>query len=267
MFPLSYTLDHCGPLTSTVLDAALVMQVIAGHDPLDPGSADVAVADFVAGIGQDLSGLKIAYPRHFFADAEGVSAEVVASLDAAAQKIAGLGAAVGEVTLPDFEIFNACGRVIIAAEAYAIHEQDLKDRPLDYGRYTYQRMVAGATLSAADLVQAFRLRRELALTVNTRILKTYDAIVTATGLSPAPRFSEFPTDAPVKLMVQTIPFNVTGNPALALPTGFSTSGLPLGMQVVGRAFDEPTVFRIGAAYEAAAGWIHERPDLEVAIAM
>ncbi len=171
VFPLSYTFDHCGPLTSTVLDAALVMQVIAGDE--------IGDRDIGAGIGQDLSGLKIAYPRHFFADAEGVSAEVVASLDAAAQKIAGLGAAVGEVTLPDFEIFNACGRVIIAAEAYAIHEQDLKDRPLDYGRYTYQRMVAGATLSAADLVQAFRLRRELALTVNTRILKTYDAIVTA----------------------------------------------------------------------------------------
>jgi aspartyl-tRNA(Asn)/glutamyl-tRNA(Gln) amidotransferase subunit A len=265
VFPLSYTLDHCGPLTATVLDAALVMQVIAGHDPLDPASADVAVPDFLAGIGQDLSGLKIAYPRHFFANADGVSAEVVASLDAAAQAIAGLGAEIAEVRLPDFEIFNACGRVIIAAEAYAIHEQDLKDRPLGYGRYTYQRMIAGAALSAADLVQALRLRRELAVVVNTSILKTYDAIVTATGLSPAPRFSEFPTDAPLKLMVQTIPFNVTGNPALALPTGFSTSGLPLGMQIVGRAFDEPTVFRIGAAYEAAAGWIHERPDLELAI--
>jgi aspartyl-tRNA(Asn)/glutamyl-tRNA(Gln) amidotransferase subunit A len=241
------------------------MQVIAGHDPLDPASADVAVPDFLAGIGHGLSGLKIAYPRHFFANAEGVSAEVVASLDNAAQSIAGLGAEIAEITLPEFDIFNACGRVIIAAEAYAIHEQDLKERPLDYGRYTYQRMVAGAALSAADLMQALRLRRELAVAVNTSVLKTYDAIVTATGLSPAPRFSEFPTDAPLKLMVQTIPFNVTGNPALALPTGFSTSGLPLGMQIVGRAFDEPTVLRIGAAYEAAAGCIHERPDLEAAI--
>ena len=267
VFPLSYTLDHCGPLAWTVEDAALTMQVIAGHDPLDPASANVPIPDFSSDLGQDLDGLKLAYPRSFFADQDGISPEVIASIDAAAEQIARLGAEVEEVVLPDFDLFNACGRVILMAEAYAIHEQDLLSRPLDYARYTYQRMMTGATLSAADLTQAFRLRRELATAVNEGILGTFDAIITANALSPAPRVDEFPTDVPPRWTIQTIPFNVTGNPAMAIPTGFSKSGLPLGMQIVGRPFDEATVLRIGAAYEAAAGWIAKRPALELPVAV
>jgi aspartyl-tRNA(Asn)/glutamyl-tRNA(Gln) amidotransferase subunit A len=266
VFPLSYTLDHCGPLSWTVEDAALTMQVIAGHDPLDPASADVPVAEFAAGLGRDLAGLKLAYPRSFFATQDGISPEVIASVNAAAEQLARLGAAVEEVSLPDFGLFNACGRVILIAEAYAIHEQDLLSRPMDYGRYTYQRMMAGATLTAADLTQALRLRRELATAVNAGVLGSYDAVITANGFTPAPRIDSFPVDVPPMNTLQTIPFNVTGNPVLAIPTGFSETGLPLGMQIVGRAFDEPTVLRIGAAYEAAAGWIAKRPSLEMPIA-
>jgi aspartyl-tRNA(Asn)/glutamyl-tRNA(Gln) amidotransferase subunit A len=181
--------------------------------------------------------------------------------------MARLGATVTEITLPDYDLFNACGRVIIAAEAYAIHEHELLTRPLDYGRYTYLRMMAGATLSASDLVQALRLRRELTDLLNGKVLAEYDALITANGLATAPRFDEFHPDVAPKQMVQTMPFNVTGNPVLAIPAGFGKSGLPLGMQIVGRAFDEATVLRIGAAYEAAAGWIHKRPALELPIAV
>lgn len=265
VFPLSYTLDHCGPLTCSVEDAALTMQVIAGYDALDPASADLTVPDFTSGIGRDLAGLKLAYPRSFFATQEDITAEVIASLDASAQQFAKLGAKVEEVELPDFELFNACGRVILIAEAYAIHEKNLLTRPLDYARYTYQRMMVGATVSAADLTQAFRLRRELSSIINQRILGTYDAIITANGLAPAPRFDEFPADVPPKMTLQTMPFNVTGNPTLALPTKLSKSGLPLGLQIVGRAFDEPTVLRIGAAFEAASGW-QMRPAVELQVA-
>lgn len=267
VFPLAYTLDHCGPLTWTVEDAALTMQIITGHDSLDPASAQAPIPDFAGGLGRDLADLKIAYPRSFFATQEGISPEVVASIDAAVQQIARLGAEVEEITLPDFEFFNACGRVILTAEAYAIHEKDLLSRPLDYARYTYQRMIVGATLSAADLVQALRLRRELSATLNAGILGTFDALITATALTPAPRLDEFPVDVPLRNATQTMPFNVTGNPALAIPTGFSKGGLPLGMQIVGRPFDEPTVLRIGAAYEAAAGWTARRPPLELPIAV
>ena len=111
-------------------------------------------------------------------------------------------------------------------------------------------------------MQALRLRRELALAVNTGVLKTYDAFITGNGLSPAPQLADFSPEAPPKSLARTMPFNVTGNPALAMPTGFSRSGLPVGLQIVGRAFDEPTVLRIAAAYEAASGLSNRRPDLQ-----
>jgi aspartyl-tRNA(Asn)/glutamyl-tRNA(Gln) amidotransferase subunit A len=263
-YPLSYSLDHCGPLTWSVEDAALAMSVIAGYDPLDPSSCDVQISDFTRDIGQGIEGLRIGYARQLFADVDGVSTEIVASLDAAAEVLAELGATINEIVLPDFDLFKACGRVIMTAEAYAIHENNLKTRPLDYGRYTYQRIVPGATLSAADITQAFRLRRELTVIMNTNVLTLNDALITTTGLAPAPRLDEFPLDWPppaIAVAVQTVPFNVTGNPALAIPIGFSAGGLPLGMQVVGRPFDEPTVFRIGAAFEAAVGVTFKRPDL------
>src|SRR5262249_39812509 len=159
-----------------------------------------------------------------FATQQDATAEVVASLDAAAQQIANLGAKVEEVELPDFELFNACGRVILIAEAYAIHEKNLLTRPLDYARYTYQRMMVGATISAADLTQDFRLRRGLRATTNPHPLGPYDAIIPANGLTPPPRFDDFPADVPPKMTLQTMPFNVTGNPTLAIPTGFAKSG-------------------------------------------
>jgi aspartyl-tRNA(Asn)/glutamyl-tRNA(Gln) amidotransferase subunit A len=265
VFPLSYTLDHCGPLAWSVEDAALTMQVVAGHDPLDPASAAVPVPDFSAELGRDLAGLRFAYPRSFFATVDGVSPEVVAGLDRAVQDLARLGATIDEIALPDYELFNACGRVILTAEAYAIHEDNLRTRPLDYGRFAYQRMMPGAILSAADLIQALRLRRELADVV-ARILETHDAIVTANALAPAIRLDAFPADATMRTPGHTIPFNVTGHPALAVPTGFSTSGLPIGLHIVGRPFDEPTVLRIGAAYETVAQWTARRPQLELKMA-
>jgi aspartyl-tRNA(Asn)/glutamyl-tRNA(Gln) amidotransferase subunit A len=124
VFPLSYTLDHCGPLSWTVEAAALTMQVIAGHDPLDPASADIPTPDFTSDLKRDLAGLKLAYPRAFFAAQDDISPEVVASLDAAVQQVAKLGAKDDVVTLPDFELFNACG-ASSSRGAYAIHEQDL----------------------------------------------------------------------------------------------------------------------------------------------
>jgi aspartyl-tRNA(Asn)/glutamyl-tRNA(Gln) amidotransferase subunit A len=261
VFPLSFTLDHCGPLSVSVEDTALTMQVIAGYDPLDPASANLAVPDFSADLGKDLKGLKIAYARSFFAGNPITSPEVLAALDASAQAIASLGAEVSEIDLPAYELFEACGRVILNAEAYAIHEQDLKTRPFAYGRYAYQRIAPGAVLSAADLVQSFRLRAELTALVNGTILKSHDAVLTAAGLTPAAPFEVFGRDVTRWLGMCTIPFNVTGNPALSVPTALSSSGLPLGLQIVGRAFDEMTTLRIGAAYEAVSGFGQLRPSL------
>jgi aspartyl-tRNA(Asn)/glutamyl-tRNA(Gln) amidotransferase subunit A len=265
VFPLSYTLDHCGPLSWSVEDAALTMQVVAGYDPLDPASADVPVPDFAAELGRDLTGLKLAYPRSFFVGVDGISPEVIAGADRAVQDLARLGATIEEVTLPDFELFNASGRVILTAESYTVHEENLIKRGGEYGRLSYQRMMPGAMISAADLIQALRMRTELYEAV-ARVLEDHDAIVTVNALAPAIRLDAFPPDATLRTPGHTIPFNVTGHPALAVPTGFAKNGLPIGLQIVGRPFDEPTVLRIGAAYETVAQWTSKRPQLELKMA-
>jgi aspartyl-tRNA(Asn)/glutamyl-tRNA(Gln) amidotransferase subunit A len=145
-------------------------------------------------------------------------------------------------------------------EAYAIHETDIKTRPHAYGRYAYQHLISGAVLSAADYVQAQRLRRELTAAVNQGLLGTHDALLAPNALGTATPFSDFGPDAGRWGGMLTGPFNVTGNPALALPIGFASNGLPLSAQIVGRPFEEPTVLRIGAAYEAAAGVTQQRPQ-------
>ena len=261
VLPLAYSLDHCGPLSWSVEDSALTMQVIAGYDPLDPASANVPVPDFVTPLGQGIEGLRIGYARRFFLDNPFLTDEATSALDAAAQQLAALGARVEEVDLPPFEQFDACCRTIMFSEAYALHETNIKTRPHAYGRYAYQHLISGAVLSAADYVQAQRLRRELTSTLNDGVLTSFDALLSPNALGTALPFADFGPDAGRWGGMLTGPFNVTGNPALAIPIGFAANGLPLSAQIVGRPFDEPTVLRIGAAYEAATGLNLIRPEL------
>jgi aspartyl-tRNA(Asn)/glutamyl-tRNA(Gln) amidotransferase subunit A len=254
VFPLSYTLDHCGPLSRTVLDSAITLQLIAGYDPLDPASADLPVPDYTAGLEDGVSGLRIGVPRAFFASAAATTPDMLAAFDQAVRGLRDAGARVEDVSLPDYVLFNACGRTILTAEAYAIHEQDLQSRLQDYGAITVSRLALGATLNAADLTQAFRLRRELTDAVNAAFGR-YDALITASALSTAPRFDSIVDPNIARLApMQTIPFNVTGHPAMSVPTGRGDGGLPLSLQVVGRPFDEAMVLRVGRAIERMTGW-------------
>ncbi len=261
VFPLSYTLDHCGPLTWTVEDSAITMELIAGHDALDPASARVAAPQFRRGLDWGVQGLRIGLARHFYDQAEGVTPETINAIENAAQVLAGAGAVVEDVRLPDYELFNACGRLIMIAEAYAIHERDFAARPLDYGQLTYLRLMVGTFLSASDLVHALRLRRRLTDTINNDILSRYDALLTATTLAPAPRFAEIPDFAAAAWPVQTMPWNLTGSPALSMPAGFTASQLPLAVQIVGRPFEDPLVLRIGFALEKALDLSANRPAI------
>jgi len=261
VFPLSYTLDHCGPLSWTVEDSAINLQVIAGYDPQDPASANVPVPDYLGAMGPDLSGVKIGYTRSFFINNPFATAEITAALDAAAQQMAALGATVDEVEMPAFEYFDAAQRAIMFSEAYAIHEADLKSRPMAYGNYAYQHLVSGAMTSGADLVQAFRLRAELTRAVNGGLLSTYDSLLAPNSLVTAASFEDFDSTFARFGGVMTGPFNVTGNPSLAVPIGFAKNGLPLGAQIVGRPFDEAMLFRIGAAYEAATKLNQQWPSM------
>lgn len=253
VFPLSWTLDHCGPLSRSVEDAAITLQVLAGHDPEDAASADVPVADYRGGLAKGVAGLRIGVPRGFFATAPAATPDVLAGIDRTAALLREAGATVEDVTLPDYALFAAAGRVIMMAEAFAIHQADMQSRLLDYGEITANRFVLGAAITAADYINALRARRELTDAVNA-VLGRHEALLTASALATAPRF-----DAPVDALssaspMQTIPFNVTGHPAMSVPVGLAANGLPISVQIVGRPFDEATVFRVGRAIEHLSGW-------------
>lgn len=261
VFPLSYSLDHIGPLTSSVEDAAIVLDVLAGHDQKDPGSARVAKPNFRGLLQSGVKGLKVGLIRSFYENAASISPEVIAGIEATAQTLAKLGAHVDAVTLPDYADFATCGRVIMFCEAFAIHEKDFRERPLDFGQNTWMRMMLGAFVTAPDIIQAHRLRRELAQAVS-HALEAHDVLLCACALGPAPAFGgggewHAPTESPI----QSMPFNVTGHPAISMPSGLSKSGLPLSVQIVGKHFDEPMVLRVAAALEKETGWPGPRPAL------
>ena len=253
VFPLSWTLDHIGPLSRSVEDSAITLQVLAGHDPQDTASADVPVPDYSADLEKGVAGLRIGVPRGFFATAPAITWDVTAGIDRTISQLREAGAVVEDVQLPDYALFSAVGRVIMMAEAFAIHESDMQARLLDYGEITAGRFILGAAITAADFIHALRARRELTDAVN-RALSHYDALLTLSALNTAPRFDQ-PTDSLSSASpIQTIPFNVTGHPAMSVPTGLGANGLPIGVQIVGRPFDEPMVFRIGRAIEKLSGW-------------
>lgn len=266
LFPLSYSLDHAGPLARTVADIAMILQVVAGPDREDPASVAGPDTTYADALGAGLAGLRIGYARGFVVDSGLAHPEVIAVTDDVAARCARLGATVETVDLPDFDLFKACARVIMGAEAYAIHEADLQARPRAYGRYMYQRTAAGAILTGSDYVRAQQVRRHLVRQLNGTVLDRYDLILCNTNVTPAARLDAFPLDWPppaAAVAVQTAPFNVTGNPALTLPAGFSRDGLPLGVQLAGRAFGEATVLRAAAALESDLQLLARRPDLPV----
>ncbi|MGH7106133.1 MAG: amidase, partial [Acetobacteraceae bacterium] len=147
VFPLSYTLDHCGPLARSVEDAAIALGLMAGYDPLDPGSVDAPVADYRAGLEAGVRGLRIGVPRAFFAAAPALTREVGAAIERTERLLSEAGAEVFEIRLPDYALFAAANRVILLAEAFSVHADDLRHRLADYARNTASRLVAGALIT------------------------------------------------------------------------------------------------------------------------
>ena len=264
--PLSFSLDHVGPLTRTTADNALALSVIAGHDTLDPGSADESMSDMGGQLGRDIKGLKIGVIRHFHTKDLIADPEMAAAIEAALGVLEGLGAEVREIETRPLAQYAACNRVILMSEACAIHEKWITERPEDYGALLLGRLLPGMAYSGVDYVQATRTRARYAAEFNENF-NFLDAVVTINNMEPAFLIEDFEAGETHYPRQARTPFNVTGNPALAVPTGFSTSGLPLSMQIVTGQFDEAMGYRVAAAYEAATGWQDRHPDLDVTAAV
>ncbi len=260
VFPLAWSLDHVGPLTRTVQDNAIVLNIIAGHDGSDPGSVARPAADYTGQIGRDIKGLRVGAIRHFYAGDIVADPEMGAAIDQAVEKLADLGASVREVSTTPLSQFSVCNSIILAAEAYAIHQQWLRERPQDYGAITRERFLLGAMISAAEYINATRLRAKMTAQFH-RLFDDVDVVVTASSLDPACRIDDPQANEYTYARQSRAPFNITGSPAMAIPAGFSSKGLPLGLQIVAAPYHEALLYRVGAAYEAATGWTHRHPQL------
>lgn len=259
LYPLSFSMDHIGPMTWTVKDAAIMLQALAGHDPHDPGSADQPVPDFCGQFSESLAGLTVGIAHRWYEDS--ATADMTAAMVEALAVLRDLGANVVEVNPPDLADMNMCGRIILLSEGYAVHKAGLSSRPHDYGRFTRDRMRLGGFIGADQYIQAQRFRRIL----TDRMMSTMrecDVLLVANQYGPAERFSEATETFPFfDRPYLTIPFNITGQPAMTVRCGYGRNGLPLGLQIAGRPFEESVIFRVGHAYEKARCGLDERPPI------
>ena len=258
---LSWSQDHCGPMTWTVEDTAYMMQALAGYDPKDPTASTAPVPDYSLSLREDIKGLTIGVPRHFFfAPHESVNPEVVATVEKGLKVLEGLGANLQEVTIPSLEYVRAANSVIMLSEAFAYHEKNLQTRPHDFGEMVRARFRIGGLFSASDYVQSQRIRK----VVNrecAEVLQKVDVLVTPTMTQPAAAFEGYDATSNITGRSFTAPFNLTGLPAISVPCGFTASGLPVGMQIAGKPFDEPGVIRAAYAYQQEARWFEQRPSI------
>jgi len=262
IMPLSFSLDHAGPLTWTVEDSAIVLQAIAGHDPRDPAAADRPVPDYRAAAlaSSDLKGLRLGIARAMFERDCPASGAMGKAFEAAVEVLRGLGVAIAAIELPPLALYNATASLITRSEGFAIHEKTLRERPQDYGALARDRLTIGAYVRASDMVQAMR-RRLMLVEATEAAMEGFDAILLPTCPDPAPALGELAPYFDNRRPMYMRPFNLTGQPALSLCNGFDEAGLPLSLQIVGRHFGEATVLRIGHAYERATPWRERRPPL------
>ncbi len=260
VFPLSFTLDHIGPMARTAADAAMLLETIAGYDPADPGSAPAPRLRFTDGIDGGVRGLRVGFVRHFHETDMVADPEVAAGLEDVAKLLEAEGAQVRTVTLPRLQAYTAVNRVILGSEAWSIHAPWLRERPGDYAQATRQRLMAGAFFSAGDYVAAQRERLKLIAAVEA-VLREVDVLLCASSLDPACRIDDWDAVSRTYSRQARMPFNVTGHPAISLMSGLSSGGLPLSAQIVGRAHADAQVLRVANAVERAAGWIDRRPPI------
>jgi len=259
--PLSWSLDHAGPMARTTEDCALLLQAIAGYDPKDPASADVSVPDFRTGLSQGIRGLRIGVPRSgWFNEQRGVDAETETVFYNTVKTLERLGATVLEIDGRPFSSARKANQTILVAEAYAYHEKRLQETPEKFGSSVRRRMLEGAFLSAADYIQAQRARTALNQEIGANFSRV-DVFATPTAPRPPEAFEGYDPNEQNLRPNFTNPFNLTGLPAISVPCGFTNNGLPVGLQIVAPPFEEAVALRIAHAYEQTTEWHKRRPPI------
>ncbi|HSR58819.1 MAG TPA: amidase [Candidatus Binataceae bacterium] len=253
--PLAYTMDHVGPITRTVRDAALMLNVIAGHDPNDSTSSREPVPDYTATLNAGIKGMRVGVVRELMT---GLSDDVARGFDAAMKQLGALGASVDEVSIPSLPMAGLINGVVTWAEALEYHEEWMRTRKQDYGDDVRRLLEVGMMTTAVSYVRAQRARARM-LSEALGALEQHDVLAAPGSAITAPKIGETRilgeneprVDVVRDILRFTSPFDCTGQPALAIPIGLGSDGLPLSMQIIGRPFGEPAVLQAAAAYEAA----------------
>ena len=259
VIPLSWNLDHAGPMARGVRDAALLLQAIAGYDPEDPYSVDVPVEDAIGRLADGVRGWRVALAvDDFFRRADD---EVLEATDEAAKTFASLGAQVSEVEVADGRTAALANGLMTTSDAATFHHERLETQPEGFGADVLQRLQTGAGFSSTEYILARRTQSTLRHQFE-RFFKDYDVLLTPSTPIPAPLL-EGPdaVEQARKLTRFTAPFNLTGLPALSVPCGFTRTGLPVGLQIVGPAWAEARVLQAGYAYEQSTDWHLRSPAL------
>lgn len=257
VFPVSFSMDHVGPMTRTVEDNAIVFEAIVGKDPADPTSVDHPNCDCLRGIHNGIKDIRIGVLDHFYTEDIEARSEMRDAIKAAIGVLEELGAKVQPARLSPLQKWFDCGQTIIECESYAIHENWLRERPEDYSSLARSKISRGAFYSAAEYIKAVQARSVLCAEFAT-VMRNFDVVVTLSGFELPCAFDS--PDLPRVFERQArMPFNVTGTPAIAVPTGFTNDGLPLGMQIAGPAFGESIIYKVAWAYCEAAGWTERFP--------
>ncbi|HUA76845.1 MAG TPA: amidase [Acetobacteraceae bacterium] len=260
VIPLAPSLDTAGPMAWTAEDCALLLDALAGHDPADPASVPVPKESYARALGSPVKGLRIGLLRHFHERDVPAGAEMLQTVAVAARRLAELGCRVEEASLPAVQEYNAVGRIIISAEAYALHETNLQTRLSDYSRTFRMRVLSGGLIRAADYLAAQRRRSDL-IAATARAFARYDLLISAAAPGPAPLLRDQRPDEGFAIPFLATPANVAAIPAAVICAGFTARGLPLGVQIMGPAWSEALVLRVAHRLEEALGTRARRPDL------
>jgi len=265
VLPLSWSMDHAGPMTRTAADCALVLRAMAGYDPADPTTSVLPVPDYTAALTGDVRGLRVGLLRAFFL--ESATPDVRAAVEAAARALEKAGAIVDEVALPSVRYTAAGALAVVGTEAMTYHAGWLRRRAAEYDPDVSHRLMAGAFISGVHYVRGQQARALVRREVDEALARRDVLLAPATPI-PAPAVTERqttlgdgPSDIRSALIRLTRPFNFSGHPACSVPCGFTRDGLPIGMQIVGRPFDEATVLRAADGYQRLSDWHTRRPVL------